>query len=100
MVYNWWNCYCRAAHSGTRTETIASRSLLLAAVGKGVSHAGQTPLYLTPLHAKVQTIKTLVANVRVGLQHVARTAEKFPLIDRWAASSRYICDQIVGVGRT
>jgi len=99
LVYNWRNWYCRAAHSGTRTQTIASRSLL-AAVGKGVSHAGQTPLYLTPLHAKVQNIKTLVANVRVGLQHVARTAEKFPLIDRWAASSRYICDQIVGVGRT
>ena len=42
----------------------------------------------------------LVANVRVDLQHVARTAEQFPLIDRWAASLRYICDQIVGVGRT
>lgn len=99
MVYNWWNWYCRAAHSGTRTQTIASRSLL-AAVGKGVSHVGQTPLYLTPPHAKVQTIKALVANVRLGLQHVARTAEQFPLIDRWASSLRYICDQIVGVGRT
>jgi hypothetical protein len=55
-------------------------------------------LYLTPLHAKVQTIKTLVANVRAALQHVARTAEQLPSIDRWTALLRYICDRIVGVG--
>ena len=79
-------------------EAITSRPLLLAAVGKTASHAGQTLLYLTPLHGKVQTIKTLVANVRAALQHVARTAEQFPWIDRWAALLRYICDRIVGVG--
>jgi hypothetical protein len=98
LIYNWWSWYCRAAHPGARMEALTSRPLLLAAVGKAVSHAGQTLLYLTPLHAKVQTIKTLVANVRAALQHVARTAEQFPAIDRWAALLRYICDRIVGVG--
>ena len=98
LVYNWWSWYCRAAHPGARMEAITRRPLLLAAVGKTASHAGQTLLYLTPLHGKVQTIKTLVANVRAALQHVARTAEQFPSIDRWAALLRYICDRIVGVG--
>jgi len=98
LIYNWWSWYCRAAHPGARMEAITSRPLLLAAVGKAVSHAGQTLLYLTPLHAKVHTIKTLVANVRAALQHVARTAEQLPSIDRWAALLRYICDRIVGVG--
>ena len=98
LIYNWWSWYCRAAHPGARMEAITSRPLLLAAVGKTSSHAGRTLLYLTPLHAKVQTIKTLVANVRAALRHIAATAEQFPSIDRWAALLRYICDRIVGVG--
>jgi hypothetical protein len=98
LIYSWWSWYCRAAHPGARMEAVTSRPLLLAAVGKAVRHAGQTLLYLTRLHGKVQTIKTLVANVRAALQHVARTAEQFPAIGRWAALLRYICDRIVGVG--
>ena len=98
LVFNWWSWYCRAAHPGARMEAITSRPLLLAAVGKAASHAGQTLLYLTPVHGKVSIIKALVANVRAALQHVARTAEQFPTIDRWAALLRYICDRIVGVG--
>jgi hypothetical protein len=66
----------------------------LAAVGKAASHAGQTQLYLTPLHAKTETIKSLIANVRAALQHVARVAEQLPSIDRWATLLRYICDRI------
>jgi Transposase DDE domain len=51
LVYNWWSWYCRAAYPGARLEAVTSRPLLLAAVGKTASHAGQTQLYLTPLHA-------------------------------------------------
>jgi len=98
LIFNWWSWYCRAAHPGARMEAVTSRPLLLAAVGKAASHAGQTLLYLTPLHGKAQTIKTLVANVRGALRHVAQTAEQFPSIDRWAALLRYICERIVGVG--
>jgi hypothetical protein len=32
-------------------EAITSRALLLAGVGRAVKHAGQTTLYLTPMHA-------------------------------------------------
>jgi hypothetical protein len=74
---------------------VTSRPLLLAAVGKAASHAGQTQLYLTPLHAKTQAIKSLIANVRKALQHVALAAEQLPSINRWTALLRYICVRIV-----
>lgn len=100
LVYNWWSWYCRAARPEVRMEAITSRPLLLAAVGKAASHAGQTLLYLTPLHASAQTIKLLIANVRNALRHVARAAEQLPSIDRWAAMLRYICEQIVAANGT
>lgn len=95
LVYNWWSWYCRAAHPGARLEAITSRPLLLAAVGKAASHAGQTQLYLTPLHAKAQTIKTLIANVHTALRHTKAVAEQLPTSDRWATLLRYICQRIV-----
>lgn len=94
LVYNWWSWYCRAAHPGARLEAVTSRPLLLAAVGKAASHAGQTTLYLTPLHAKTSTVKSLIANVRAALQHVRAAAEQFKSIDRWAAMLRYISERI------
>ena len=94
LVYNWWSWYCRAAHPGARLEAITSRPLLLAAVGKAASHAGQTQLYLTPLHAKAKTIRTLIANVRAALQHVKAIAEQLPTSDPWATLLRYICQRI------
>lgn len=94
LVYNWWSWYCRAAHPGARLEAVTSRPLLLAAVGKAASHAGQTQLYLTPLHGKVQTIKSLIVNIRAALQHVKTIAEQLPRVDRWATLLRYICLRI------
>lgn len=95
LVYNWWSWYCRAAHPEARLEAVTSRPLLLAAVGKAASHAGQIQLILTPLHAKVETIKTMVANVRAALGHVAQAAEQMPSLDRWGEMLRYICRRIV-----
>jgi hypothetical protein len=95
LVYNWWSWYGRAAHPGARLEAITSRPLLLAAVGKATSHAGQTQLHLTTMHAKSETIKTLVANVRAALQYVKACAEQLTSMDRWAALLRYVCQRIV-----
>jgi hypothetical protein len=95
LVYNWWSWYCRAAHPGARLEAVTSRPLLLAAVGKAASHAGQTQLYLTPLHGKVKVIKELIINIRKALAHVKNIAEQLPKVDRWATLLYYICEQIV-----
>jgi hypothetical protein len=93
LIYNWWSWYCRAGHPGARLEAVTSRPLLLAAVGKATSHAGQTQLYLTPMHAKTETIKTLVSNIRKALGHIKACAEQLARIDRWATF--YVCQLIV-----
>ena len=69
-------------------------ALLLAAVGKAASHAGQTTLYLTPMHGKAAVLKSLIANIRAGLDHVLANAPQLPTIDRWRALMRYIVNQI------
>ena len=94
LVYNWWSWYCRAANPSARMEAITSRPLLLAAVGKAASHAGQTTLYLTPMHGKASILKSLIANIRAALQHVRLTAEQFKTTDPWTVLMRYVSDRI------
>jgi hypothetical protein len=97
LVYNWWSWYCRAAHPEARLEAITSRPLLLAAVGKAVSHANQTTLYLTPLHGRADVLKRLIANIGAALRHVHAAAEQFKEIDRWGCLLRYISNRIAPV---
>ena len=97
LVYNWWSWYCRAADPTARMEAITSRPLLLAAVGKAASHAGQTTLYLTPMHGKTNHLKALVANIRKALLHVRIAAEQFKAADPWATLLRYVSDRIAPV---
>jgi hypothetical protein len=95
LVYNWWSWYVRAANPGARREALTSRPLLLAAVGRAVSHAGQTLLYLTPMHAEVSLIKSMIANVHAAVRHVRQAAEQLPKLDRWKTLLAYICVRIL-----
>jgi hypothetical protein len=95
LVYNWWSWYVRAAHPQARREALTSRPLLLAAVGRAVSHSGQTTLYLTPMHAQAGLIKSMVANVQAAIRHVNKAAEQLPKLDRWRVLVGYICQRIV-----
>ena len=56
LIYNWSSWYARAANPEARREALTSRPLLLAAVGRAAHSAGQTTLYLTPMHAEVGLI--------------------------------------------
>jgi hypothetical protein len=96
LVYNWWSWYVRAANPQARREALTSRPLLLAAVGRSVSHAGQTMLYLTPMHAETSLIKSMVANIQAAIRYVRAAAEQLPKLDRWRALAGYICQRIVG----
>jgi hypothetical protein len=76
-------------------EAITSRALLLAAVGRATQHAGQTTLYLTPMHAACTTLTTLIANIRAALIHVRTVAEQLPTVDRWKTLLDYIVARII-----
>jgi hypothetical protein len=95
LIYNWWSWYCRAAKPEARMEAITSRALLLASVGRATKHAGQTTLYLTPMHAARTTMMILIANIRAALTHVRTVAEQLPTVDRWKALLDYIVARII-----
>ena len=78
-------------------QVVTSRSLLLAAVGTAANHAGQTALYLRPLHGKANVLKALIANIHAALQYVKDTAQQFKVIDRWAVLLRSVSDRIAPV---
>lgn len=94
LVYNWWSWYCRAAKPGARMEAITSRALLLAGVGRAIKHAGQTTLYLTPMHAAKDKLLALITNIRAALSHVRAVAEQLPLTDRWKTFLDYVVAKI------
>jgi hypothetical protein len=96
LVYNWWSWYVRAANPRARREALTSRPLLLAAVGRAAHSGNQTTLYLTPMHAEVGLIKSMIANVHAAIRHVRAAAEQLPGLDRWRALLAYICTRIAG----
>jgi hypothetical protein len=94
LIYNWWSWYCRCAKPGARMEAITSRALLLAGVGRAVKHAGQTTLYLTPMHGAKDKLMALIANIRAALLHVKTAAEQLPKTDRWQVFVDYVVAKI------
>jgi hypothetical protein len=95
LIYNWWSWYVRLANPAARLEAITSRPLLLAAVGRATEHGGQTRVLLSITHAAVSQVKSLVASVRAGLQHIRSTVPQLPSAQKWRALVRYIVDKIL-----
>jgi Transposase DDE domain group 1 len=95
LIYNWWSWYCRAANPDARMEAITSRPLLLATVGRKVKHAGQTMLYLTPMHAASNFLIALISNIRRVLAHVSAVAEQFVNVDPWRTFLNCVIPKIV-----
>jgi len=94
LVYNWWSWFCRAASPKVRMEAITSRPLLLAGVGRAIKHAGQTTLYLTPMHAAKKKVVSLVDNIRRALRHAKLVAEQLKSLDPWQAFIDYVVTRI------
>ena len=95
LIYNWWSWYVRLAHPKARMEAITSRPLLLSGVARLTRHADQSRLLLTLNHASGDRIKTMIDNIRKGLDYILATAPQLSKIDRWRALLRYIVDKII-----
>jgi hypothetical protein len=95
LIYNWWSWYVRLAHPKARMEAITSRPLLLSGVARLTRHAGQSRLLVTLNHASGDRIKTMIANIRKGLDYALVTAPQLPKTERWRALLRYIVDKII-----
>lgn len=97
LIYNWWSWYVRLAHPKARLEAITSRPLLLAGIARQSAHAGQTRLLVTLTHACADQVKTMIANVRKGLDAILASAPQLAKPERWRAIVRYIIARIVPV---
>lgn len=75
-------------------EAITSRALLLTSLGRAVKHAGQTTLYLTPMHAAKDKLLALIVNIRTALSHVRAVAEQLPQTDRRKTFFDYVVAKI------
>ena len=94
LIYNWWSWYVRLANPRTRREAITSRPLLLAGIARLTTHAGQSRLLVTLTHAGADQIKSMIANVRQGLETVLASAPQLTKSDRWPTLVRYIISKI------
>lgn len=71
-------------------ETITSRALLIAGVGRAAKQAEQTSLYLTPMHVARDELVALITNIRADLRHLKFVAQQLPSTDRWKTFLNYI----------
>jgi hypothetical protein len=95
LIYNWWSWYVRLAHPKARLEALTSRPLLLAGIARQTAHAGQTRLLVTLTHACADQVKTMIANVRQGLDAILASVPQLAKPERWRALVRYIIARIV-----
>ena len=94
LIYNWWSWYVRLAHPKTHLEAITSRPLLLNGVARLTRHAGQSRLLLTVTHEAGDQIKTMITNIRKGLDIILANAPQLPKVERWPTLVRYIINKI------
>ncbi len=95
LVYNWWSWYVRLANPKSRMEAKTSRPKLLSGLGKLTSHARVNKIVLVLTHEAATHIKTMLANVRAGIEHIRSAAPQLTGAQRWYALARYIADKIL-----
>jgi len=96
LVYNWWSLFVRLADPGVRREAITSRPLLLHAVARQTTHAGQTVVTVTPLHAEEPKIRRMLTELSQFLSALKATAKQLTSGQRWCRILSRIFQKLLG----
>jgi hypothetical protein len=83
LVYNWWNLFVRLAEPNKHLEAITSRPLLLHAVGKQITHAGQTIVSISSMHGKIGKVQKLLYRIVEFFKTLKSGAEQLTLEQCW-----------------
>ena len=83
LIYNWWSLFVRCADPRRSREAITSRPLLMYAVGRQVTHAGQTKVILTSTHAEAGKVQELLTNLSLFLSGLKNSAEQLSSAQCW-----------------
>jgi hypothetical protein len=88
LAYNLWSLFVRVARPQARMKAITIRPSLLSAIGRMISHAGQTHLSITPLHTEATHAQALLTAGSQRLQDWKRSAEQLPVVSVWHRETR------------
>ena len=91
LVYNWWSIFVRLANPEARLEAITSRPLLLAAVARQVTHAGQKHMRVTSMHAEGGRARAMLVRASHLLKQWKRAAEQLPI----KSVLEHVCDYLI-----
>jgi hypothetical protein len=83
LIYNWWSLFVRCAEPQRPREAVTSRPLLLAAVGREISHAGQTTVVLTSTHGEAKRVQQLLTDLSLFLSGLRNAAEQLSPQECW-----------------
>lgn len=83
LVYNWWNLFIRLAEPDKHLEAITTRPLLLHAVGKQTSHAGQTRINISSMHGKTGKVQLMLGRIVSFFKTLKTCAEQLTDEQRW-----------------
>ena len=85
LVYNWWNLFVRLAEPDIHLEAITSRPLLLHAVAKKITHAGQVRISISSTHGKLKKVQGLLNRISYFFKQLKENAEQLSPLERWYA---------------
>lgn len=83
LIYNWWNLFVRLAEPDKHLEAITSRPLLLHAIGKQTTHAGQTRISVSSMHGKIGKVRMFLGRVVAFFKVLKESAEQLTNEERW-----------------
>ena len=86
----------RLADPSKRREAITSRPLLLGAVGRRTTHAGQVCVTITPAHGQAGRIQEMLTRVSTFLSGLMNAAEQLTSAERWHRILSKIFEQQLG----
>lgn len=95
LVFNWWTLFVRLADPDCHREAITSRPLLLCAIGRCATHAGQTTFRVRSTHGHHGWVRGALTRIGVFLERLRSNAEQLTPVERWyrilsAAFVRYL----------
>jgi hypothetical protein len=83
LIYNWWNLYTRLANPDKHLEAVTSRPLLLHAMARQTTHAGQTHLRITSIHGKSGYVREFLGHLRCFFDSLKNYTEQLTVEQRW-----------------
>ena len=83
LVFNWWSMFSSLVFPDKHAEAITTRPLLMHAVGRKTSHAGQKKITITSSHGKNDVVRKILVKVSSFLSLVRDAAEQLTDLQRW-----------------